>query len=142
MTLLFVLCGIIYGSIIYAQIKSNIDTSITTIKKYRISKMSDQHIKDLWELAEKIRLEEIQDIEKRKKEFLESRARSLKSCSDFVYEQRNEWECLNARSLMTIILSDEKPRGRDAIYEALVLGACNFIDNQNINELRKYGCIP
>jgi hypothetical protein len=140
--LLIALMGFASTAMLYAQSTSNIDISIAAIKKYRVSQLSDQQLKEAWDKAEQIRQEEIKTIEKNKIEFLDRRAKLQKACADFIYEQRNAQECSNARSLLPISLSDEKPKSREMIYEGLVLGLCNFIDSKNINKLREFNCIP
>lgn len=128
--------GLIFGTFVLAQNAAGIDTSVEARKKYRISQLSDEQLRQAWSEAERIRLEEVASIKKMEQDAEARRRQRQKICSDFVYQQRNPDECSTS-----YLRFKQEANSREAIFDGLVLGMCNFIDGDDIKKLRHFNCI-
>jgi hypothetical protein len=114
---------------------------VKEIRAYRISQMSDAEIRKLWETAEEIRQKEEHDLQEERRQRAKQRAETLEKCKDVVFQAREERLCNAARSTFSILNIDmPDPRSREAIFEALILGRCNFMNDRR--KLIQAKCLP
>lgn len=120
--------------------------SIDEIRSYRISKMSDQEIREAWEKSALMHSQQ----SNRKTEFVESLARErsemLEKCSDLVYRERNPSKCRSPRPLVPVTDMEQAEfhhsRTRESFYLEAIVGFCFYADKEDRDMLLKYDCIP
>lgn len=115
-------------------------TDISTIRKHRISQVTDEQIHQMWKDAEKIRQTEITDLETKKSMKIQEAMKKSEICNDEVYKVRNNEECNKTENIL--MLQTEEPRSKEKIFDAILLGVCNFIDPKYFEKLRENNCIP
>ena len=112
------------------------------IRAHRIAQMSDAEIRKLSDTAEVMRQKEERELQEERSQSSKRRIETLEKCKDVVFQTREERLCNAARGpFWRLNTNIPEPRSREAIFDALILGHCNFIngDRQKLVEAK---CLP
>jgi hypothetical protein len=137
-----VLCAAIFFCYpVASQERVQIDL-MREIRAHRIAQISDAEIRKLSDTAEVMRQKEESELQEERSQSSRRRIETLEKCKDVVFQMREERLCNAARGpFWSLNTNIPGPRSKEAIFDALILGHCNFISG-NRQKLVEAKCLP
>jgi len=112
------------------------------MRSFRISKMTDQQIRDLRAKAETQYQQDVEDQKEMATRFWKEWSALQLKCTDVVFQSRNKAECEQPLPLDSATMGQLPSYHQTAeeMFETSVMGPCDVAET--VSRAREWGCLP